>query len=52
MKLLVLLNENPPSSHEDVHRAIKICNDEGIISDKIIYPFLAKLTEGKKKNKS
>ncbi len=46
MKLLVLLNENPAGSHEDVHRAINICNNKGIITSKIIYPFLAKLSDG------
>lgn len=48
MKLLVLLNENPAGAHDDVHRAIKNCNEKGEINDYIIYPFLAKLAEGKK----
>ena len=48
MKLLVLLNENPAGSHEDVYRAIENCKEKGIINSKLIYPFLAKLAEGKK----
>ena len=48
MKLLLLLNENPSGAHEDVHRTIENCYEKGIISDKIIYPFLAKFAEGLK----
>lgn len=48
MKLLVLLNENPAGAHDDVHRALENCYDKGIITDKFIYPFLARLTECKK----
>lgn len=48
MKLLVLLNENPAGAHDDVHRAIKNCNEQEKITDYIIYPFLAKLAEGRK----
>ncbi|MGB8317386.1 MAG: hypothetical protein WCE54_04630, partial [Ignavibacteriaceae bacterium] len=48
MKLLVLLNENPAGAHDDVHRAIDNCYGKGIITDKLIYPFLAILAEGKK----
>ncbi|MGA9294231.1 MAG: hypothetical protein WBV81_16670, partial [Ignavibacteriaceae bacterium] len=48
MKLLVLLNENPAGAHDDVHRAIKNCNEKGIIADNIVYPFLARLAEGRK----
>ena len=48
MKLLILLNENPVGSHEDVYRAIENCYNKGIVNDKLIFPFLAKLTEGKK----
>ena len=48
MKLLILLNENPAGSHEDVYRAIENCYNERIVNDKLIYPFLAKVKEGKK----
>lgn len=48
MKLLVLSNENPAGAHDDVHRAIKNCQNKGLINDNLIYPFLARLAEVKK----
>ena len=48
MKLLVLLNENPIGANDDVRRAIKNCGDKGLITNYIIYPFLAKLVNGRK----
>ena len=48
MRLLLLLNENPAGAHDDVYRAIKNCQTQGLIADNFIYPFLARLAEGKK----
>jgi spore maturation protein CgeB len=48
MKLLVMLNENSAGAHDDVYRAIDNCIHKGIISEKYIYPFLAKLSVGAK----
>jgi spore maturation protein CgeB len=46
MKLLLLLNENKVGGHADIYRAVDNCIQQGIINEKLIYPFLAKLTEG------
>lgn len=46
MRLLLILNENPGGSHDDVHRAIELLKENGILENYLIYPFLAKLADG------
>ncbi len=46
MRLLLILNENPAGSHDDVHRAVELLKEKGILERYFIYPFLAKLADG------
>ena len=46
MRLLLILNENPAGSHDDVHRALARLAQDGEIQSYYIYPFLARLSEG------
>lgn len=50
MKLFFILNENPPGSHVDVHCALKRLVDEKELQSFYVYPFLARLLDGKKNN--
>ena len=50
MKLFLILNENPPGSHDDVHRALKRLVDEKELQSFHVYPFLARLSDGKNNN--
>lgn len=46
MKLLVLLNENPAGSHDDVHQALARLAQQRELESYYIYPFLARLSSG------
>lgn len=48
MKLLLILNENPPGAHSDVHHSLQILKGQGVLEDYHIYPFLARLADGLK----
>ena len=50
MKLLLILNENPPGAHSDVHHSLNILKDEGVLEDFYVFPFLARLAGGLKDN--
>ncbi len=46
MKLLLILNENPAGSHDDVHRALARLIQDGEMDSFYVYPFLARLSDG------
>ena len=46
MKLLLILNENPPGSHDDVHHSLEILKADEILESYYVYPFLARLADG------
>ena len=50
MKLFLILNENPPGSHDDVHRALNRLVIEKELKSFHVYPFLARLSDGKNNN--
>lgn len=48
MKLLLILNENPPGAHSDIHYSLGVLKDQGVLEDFYIYPFLSRLADGLK----
>lgn len=46
MKLLLVLNENPPGAHSDVHCSLNELKEQGILKNFHVYPFLARLADG------
>jgi len=46
MKLLLMLNENPPGSHDDVHNSLASLKNDGILKSYSIYPFLVRIEDG------
>lgn len=46
MKLFLILNENPPGSHSDIHYSLNILRNESVLKDYYIYPFLARIADG------
>jgi len=50
LKLFLILNENPPGSHDDVHRALNRLLIEKELKSFCVYPFLSRLSEGKSNN--
>ncbi len=46
MKLLLVLNENPAGSHDDVHRALARLVEGGELQSFYVYPYLARLADG------
>ena len=46
MKLLLILNENPPGAHDDVHHSLKVLKADGILQSYYVYPFLARMADG------
>ncbi len=46
MKLLLVLNENPAGSHDDVHRALARLVEERKLQSFHVYPYLARLADG------
>lgn len=46
MKLLLILNENPQGSHDDVHNSLASLKRDNILESYIVYPYLARLTDG------
>ena len=48
MKPLLILNENPPGAHSDIHYSLNVLKDVGILEDFYIYPFLSRLADGLK----
>lgn len=48
MKLLLILNENQPGAHSDIHYSLGVLKDQGVLKDFYIYPFLSRLADGLK----
>jgi len=48
LKPLLILNENPPGAHSDIHNSLNVLKDVGILEDFYIYPFLSRLADGLK----
>ncbi|MBA4376703.1 MAG: hypothetical protein C0401_11100 [Anaerolinea sp.] len=46
MRLLIILNENPPGSHIDVHNALSKLKQEGALQSYVIFPWLAYFERG------
>ena len=46
MKLLLMLNENPAGSHDDVHRTLARLVEEGELQSFYVYSYLARLADG------
>lgn len=46
MKLLLILNENPLGSHDDVYGSLLALKTDGIIESYFVYPFLTRLADG------
>jgi hypothetical protein len=42
----LILNENPPGSHSDIHCSLNELKDQGVLKNFHIYPFLARLADG------
>ena len=45
MKLLIILNEDKPRAHIDVHNAISELRDENKLDEYHIYPYIFRLQE-------
>lgn len=46
--MLLILNENPPGAHSDIHYSLNLLKDQGVLEDFYIYPFLSRLADGLK----
>jgi glycosyltransferase involved in cell wall biosynthesis len=46
MKLLLVLNENPPGSHSNVHHSLSNLKGKNVITEYNVYPFPARLAQG------
>jgi hypothetical protein len=43
---MLLLNEDPPGSHVDVHGALKTMVSQGLLADVAVFPFAARMSAG------